>query len=175
MRPGKNNIGYMVGGFTNYKINKKIINQFELNLIQKGHKSTYYNSNNTMISQWKILQTYIEPTILFKYNIWGNLFIGSGLSLGYLTKTRLVENFGSVSLEIQNLSFTKFDKSLLLELSYVLSTQTEMNLRLLGSIVSTTFQDKKSFWYVLEHSNHKGTFNEVIGLNINYTINKKKN
>ena len=60
-------------------------------------------------------------------------------------------------------------------IAYVLSKKTEMNLRLLHSIVSTTFQDKKSFWYVFDYSNHKGTFNEVVGLNINYTINKKKN
>jgi hypothetical protein len=171
---GKNKFGYMAGCFTNYNINKKIINQFELNLIQKGHRSTIYSSDDIIASQWEISQTYIEPTFLFKYNPWKKLHLGFGVSFGYLVNTKFVENYGTVPSEIRNLSFTKFDKSMMFELSYFFHSNVELSLRASQSVVSTTHQDKMSYWYLFDYNDQKGTFNEVVELSIYYTINKKK-
>ncbi len=163
--------GWEIGAFTNFKINKKTIGQVEINLIPKGLNNNYQNYDGSISYN----ANYIEPAFLLKYQLGKKLYIGGGFSMGYLMNNRVVPHLEKNYLNVDSLTFTKFDKSLVAQLSWRVTNKIELNVRLTHSIISISSFDEKAYWFIFIYGNDKGIFNQVLSANFYYTINSKKN
>jgi len=157
---GFNEFGFILGGSSSIKI-KNTTYEFELLYVDKGSRDTTSNTSDEGY-QYKIKLRYLEVPILCKWEIYNNIFVGAGSSIGFLLKGKEEDANGTIP---NTVDFNKFDISALIELGYSHSKKIYFFSRFENSIFPMRPHASGAKFKL-----NRGQYNTVLMLGIKYII-----
>jgi hypothetical protein len=156
---GFNKVGIIAGGFVNAKAGEKTSLQMEILFIQKGSRKPVDTDNNNEFYVMRI--SYIEVPLLFKWQAAQKFNIEAGPSFGTLVFSEEEREWGVYEPIIP---FKKFDLSGNIGLSYLLTDNLDVNVRLSNSVIPIRdFPQGYSFAFF-----DRGQYNTVLAFTLHY-------
>lgn len=156
---GFNKIGLLTGVFTNIKIKKKLVIQFEITLIQKGSRNPNIQENNIN----EISLNYIETPVMIKLL----QKKGTSIELGFLPAILLNGNIYDFYGKINYIDpqFKDYDLGVFAGFNYPLNEKINLNSRISNSITPIRNHASNTTFGI-----NKGQYNTILSFAINYNI-----
>lgn len=157
---GFNEFGFILGGSSSLKI-KNTWYEFQLLYVDKGSRDTTTNTSNNRY-KYKIKLRYLEIPLLCRWEVYNNILVGLGSSIGFLLKG-IEENANG--LIPKTVDFNKFDISALFEVGYSHSNNIYFFSRFENSIIPMRPHESGATFKL-----NRGQYNTVLILGLKYTI-----
>ena len=157
---GFNKFGFILGGSSSIKI-KNTTYEFQLLYVDKGSRDTTSNTGDDGYKH-KIKLRYLEVPILCKWEVYNNIFVGAGSSIGFLLKGTEEDVNGVIPSAID---FNKFDISALFEIGYSHSNKIYFFSRFENSIIPIRPHASNATFKL-----NRGQYNTLLMLGLKYTI-----
>tara|TARA_B100001758_G_C18407840_1_gene613389 strand:+ start:636 stop:1232 length:597 start_codon:yes stop_codon:yes gene_type:complete len=156
---GFNKIGLLTGVFTNIKIKKKLVIQFEITLIQKGSRNPNIQENNINEISLNYIETPVMMKLLQKK--------GTSIELGFLPAILLNGNIYDFYGKIDYIDpqFKDYDLGVFAGFNYPLNEKINLNSRISNSIIPIRNHTSNTTFGI-----NKGQYNTILSFAINYNI-----
>lgn len=158
---GFDKLGFMFGLGVEMEVGKKSTIGFEINLLQKGSKKAI-NPETNSDQKYKMVLTYIQVPIYYKYNFTDKISALAGPAIGFLVASKEVDIYGPYT---PDPPFNSIDFTGILGAQYQFTDRLSAEVRFDQSLTSIRTKGSSSSRWLIGKQ-----YNTSLGLYICFTI-----